>query len=974
MRNWTSRLVLLFCCVFGCVSGSPVHAEDFTASSLEFFEREVRPLLASKCFACHSDAMAEPQGGLRLDSRQAVLAGGDSGAAAVPGDIDASLLLDAIGYESGMDMPPDEPLSASQQAILRQWIEQGIPWPTESATPSGFDLDSRREHHWSWQPLRQSEPPVESTKNHAPNSATPYTYQQPLDTFIRADLDKADLSAAPPASRTAILRRLYFDLVGVPPTVEELDRFLEDESPLALTRVIDGLLADPRLGVRWGRHWLDVVRFAETYGHEFDFPIPYANRYRDWVIESINDDLPYDQFVREQIAGDLLPTPRLDPHDQTNRSIVGSAFLWFGDAVHAPVDVRADQAIRIDNQIDVLSKSFLGMTLACARCHDHKFDAISQQDYYAISGLLQSTTRTKNWLDPHQQTELAIEQVRHAADNLRTEVLAAIEPLPDAPIANPDPLTLFDFADPQTSRGTQVGWAFEPVSNGLFDARLRTANNQTARLDIEPAGWLDSARLGKPAVGIWRSAPFEIKHGALAYRAIGDGGGEIRIVIDGHFMIDYHQLLFAGSRFQPNTDSQWQWQVQRGDLHHYIGHTAHIEMIDEGAGYVGLSEVRWVPEGSPDPHDSQLSPVDGQPVPSLMIPWEQVLPAARAASDQWSSTVASIPQPDTILASAALVPRNIPLSIRGNANAPGDLVQRGNLTALSSSHTNDYSRLDLAQDWTSATNPLVPRVAVNRLWHHLTGRGLVSSCDNFGVLGDASDHPELLDYLANDLIRANWSMKHSLHRMLHSSTYAMSSRPIAESSAKDPANSMSHAMRLRRLAGEVIRDTALQLAGLNDERIVGPSVPIHLTETMTGRGRPGSSGPLLGEGRRSTFIEVRRNFLSPMMLAFDTPAPFTTVGKRNISNVPAQALVMLNDPLIRTCSDAWADRVLSLPELDDAQRLEHMYRQAFSRRPTDSERLTALRFLASAPAEQRPDAWRELAHALMNVKEFIFLP
>lgn len=937
----------------------PCIADEFTADQLEFFEREVRPLLAAKCFGCHSQTSEVAEGGLKLDSREAVLAGGDSGPAAAPHDLEGSLLLTAISYEGGLDMPPSEPLSAIQQQTLRRWIEMGMPWSTTTVSAEGFDLQARRETHWAWQPPQQTLPPT----------TTNTTWSQgPIDQFILSKLEQHELTPADATDRGTFLRRMSLDLIGLPPTVQQIEQYENDPSPMATVRQVDRLLTDPQFGVRWGRHWLDLVRYAETYGHEFDYGIPHVVSFRDWVINALNEDLPYDQFAVEQLAGDLLEEPRRDPVDGRNLSVVGSGFWWLGDAVHAPVDVLGDQHVRVDNQIDVASKAFQAMTVSCARCHDHKFDAISQADYYALAGLLHSSTRTTEWLDPQQTVETGFTEIQHLLSELHANILPLLEPLPKSAQQETAADVLFNFADPNAPRGTQVGWAFEPAAEQPFSVRLRGDLNQAPQVTIEPAGWLDSGRFGPKARGIWRSAPFEIKTAALAYRVIGDGGGEVRLVIDGHFMIDFHQLLFGGTKFNPNTEGQWRWHEQRGDLHHYIGHTAHIEIIDGGDGYVGLSEVRWLADGQRAPANEESA---GH---SLPLPWNEIETAARPIVNRWIEITNRLALPQPVLATAPLVARDIPLAIRGNPHESGPMVPRGDLTALSNETADIDCRLDLAKNWAAAKNPLFARVAVNRLWHHLTGRGIVASCDNFGVLGDVPTNLPLLDYMAIDFADAGWSLKRQLREILLSQAYRMQSIPSPAAKALDPANELFHSMPVRRLQGEAIRDSALQLAGKLDRQFGGPPVAIHLTEQMTGRGRPGHNGPLDGNGRRSIFVEIRRNFLSPMMLAFDTPPPFTSVGKRNTSNVPSQALVMLNDPLMRQCSTAWASRILQEPLADDNARIRQMYLEAFGRQPEPTELNTAAAFIQQANETQWAEAWRELAHALFNVKEFIFLP
>ncbi|WP_164103595.1 PSD1 and planctomycete cytochrome C domain-containing protein [Candidatus Laterigemmans baculatus] len=1002
---------------------------ETTPEAVEFFERQVRPLLAAKCFACHSDATDEPKGGLRLDSLDAVLHGGDSGPAATAGDVDGSLLIEAVSYESGLDMPPSEPLSAAERKILEQWVRLGLPWTTAKTSAGGFDLQERISSHWAWQPRRITPPPEAPPRptSSQPTSSQPEWAASAIDRFIRRGLDEAGLEPAERTSRPALLRRIYFDLIGLPPTPEQIARFAQDDRPDAFDRVVDRLLADPQFGVRWGRHWLDLVRYAETYGHEFDYPIPHAWKYRDWVVDSLNEDVPYDRFATEQLAGDLVADPRRDPIDQTNRSLLGTGFWWLGDAVHAPVDARDDHALRVENQIDVAGKTFLGLTIACARCHDHKFDAILQSDYYALGGLLQSTTRSLSPTDPGGRTTAAIDKVRRVAAELQAAVLAEqkLPPPPNQPPSSRSPAMLFDFSARSATGATTSGWAFDRRSQADWAVTVRTAPAEPlagtaeptgpaeqaagSRVVVEPASWVDSSRLGRAAVGVWRSPPFEITGDTLAYRVIGEGEAEVRLVVEGYFMNDYHQLLFGGIRFKPPSGSQWRWHIQSGDLRHYIGHTAHIELVDQGDGFVGLSHVQWLGEGEhPSADEGRMSQLRS-------LSREELSPHAAERLDAFLDASSNIPAPTPVLAAAPLPPRDIPLALRGDAGAPGERIPRGDLTALVSTLSSTATsvdrgagdRLELARNWTSAENPLFARVAVNRLWHHLTGRGLVASCDNFGVLGDAPSHPELLDYLVEDFVAGGWSSKRSIRAIVRTQTYAMRSEPRSEALAVDPTNRLLHTARVRRLEGEVIRDAALQLAGLLDRRLGGPSVPIHLSEEMTGRGRPAESGPLDGDGRRSLYIAVRRNFLSPTMLAFDTPMPATTAGRRNVSNVPAQALVMLNHPLFHEASAAWAERVVppggssdsegraesSLqtpsplvprdppggrvtvePEPSLAQRVTRMYREAFGRDPSATELETAIGFLTSVDAADRPAAWQELAHVLFNVKEFIFLP
>ncbi|HEV3259426.1 MAG TPA: DUF1549 domain-containing protein, partial [Gemmataceae bacterium] len=386
---------------------APARAADATPDGIEFFEKKIRPVLVENCYKCHGGR--KKKGKLQLDSRDGMLKGGETGSAVVPGRPDKSLLVKAVHYKDDvLRMPPRSKLSDDHIADLTAWVRMGAPWPrgagsgTVAAGLSAFNLKERAKH-WCWQPLQRHTPPA--VQHHDwPMS--------PVDRFILAGLEANGLAPAKPADRRTLIRRVTYDMIGLPPTPKEIDAFLADRSPNAYEKVVDRLLASPHYGERWGRHWLDLVRFAETYGHEYDFEMPEAYLYRDYVIRAFNTDVPYDRLVLEHVAGDLLPEPRRHPAEGYNESVLGSGFWFLGEATHSPVDVRADEASRIDNQIDVLAKTFLGLTVSCARCHDHKFDAISTKDYYALVGYLESSRYQRAFIDGPERTREPVRQLR----------------------------------------------------------------------------------------------------------------------------------------------------------------------------------------------------------------------------------------------------------------------------------------------------------------------------------------------------------------------------------------------------------------------------------------------------------------------------------------------------------------------------------------------------------------------------------
>ena len=385
----------------------------------EFFESTIRPLLADNCHACHSGRVDPAFGGLRLDSREGLLAGGDSGPAIVPGRPAESALVQRL-HGRPMLMPPTGPLSVEDISAVTRWVEMGAPWPEAAVTaaadppdPSApFDLPARRRAHWAWQPVQPAEPPA------VDDDAWPATPVGAVDRFILAVLGEAGLTPAPDAERAALIRRLSFDLRGLPPTPAEIARFAGDDSPAAYADLVDRYLDSPHFGERWARHWMDLFRYSESHGSEGDPDIPFAWRYRDYLIRAFNGDIPYDRLIREHLAGDLLPSPRLAADGRTNESMIGPANFRLIEHGFQPVDPWEDRVKWIDNQVDVASKAFLGLTVSCARCHDHKFDAISQKDYYSFFGTLYGARPTMRAVD----SRAVLDTNRDALAALKSEI------------------------------------------------------------------------------------------------------------------------------------------------------------------------------------------------------------------------------------------------------------------------------------------------------------------------------------------------------------------------------------------------------------------------------------------------------------------------------------------------------------------------------------------------------------------------
>ena len=1053
-----------------------LRAADASAEGIEFFEKKIRPLLADNCFKCHGNG--KKKGNLQLDSRAGLLRGGDSGPAIVAGQPEQSLLIKAIRYQDdNLRMPPRSKLADQHIADFAAWIKMGAPWPEKIAAHTAgpgdtFDMAGRR-RHWCWQPLQTCKPPA------VRQADWPHS---PIDHFVLAKLEANGLAPAKPADRRTLLRRVTYDLIGLPPTPAEIDAFLADDLPGAYAKVVDRLLASPHYGERWGRHWLDLVRFAETYGHEFDYEIPEAYRYRDYVIRAFNDDIPYDQFVVEHIAGDLLPAPRRHAVEHFNESILGTGFWFLGEMVHSPVDVRADEAERIDNQIDVLGKAFLGLTLACARCHDHKFDAITTKDYYALSGYLQSSRLQRTPIDAPARRLQTIEQLkalkRHAthlaisaaakrlherAENFGHYLLSARVQKEIAPPHDPlypwdrlwGPLTQPDqfIADRQalvqhlkdqvgqTSQALAAATVFEDFQTGTFqkwfvsgdafgtgpiqDARPLLSADPGSVQTVVPPGVAHSGLVSDKLQGVLRSQSFVITKKKILYHAAGRQA-QINLIIDGYQLI--RDPIYGGLTIKIDQGDDFQWHAQ--DVSMWLGHRAYVELIDNGPGYIAVDKIvcsdERPPAYAPNPllvsllGDPRLTSRDdlARKYQSLFVEiveqWqggnlaaqadckERVallnwllhhLPSQRqsdasAEHGQLAGFVkhckeleAALSPTQQCLAMADGTGWNDHVHIRGSPNRFGEEVPRRFLEAIAGDNRpcsqRGSGRLELARCMIDRPDALLPRVMVNRIWQHHFGAGIVRSPDNFGALGELPTDPELLDYLATEFVRQGWSIK-AMHRlMLLSSTYQMASRSEEASEARDPQNKLWHRMPIQRLEAECIRDALLAVSGQLHRTLYGPSVSPYLTPHMSGRGRPAQSGPLDGNGRRSIYLNVRRNFLTPLFLAFDYPIPFTTMGRRSVSNVPAQALALMNNPFVAQQAESWAAQALAQARQTPRERISDLYVAAFGRPPEDREMAEALNFLEEQGKRYNrvgdPQVWRDLCHVLFNVKEFIFI-
>ena len=824
----------------------------------DFFERKIRPVLVEKCYGCHNANLKAPFGGLRLDTGAGLQRGGDSGAVIAPGKpAEQSLLYKALLYTPGskLQMPPSGRLADGVLEDFKAWIESGAADP-RVATPAVAVTKKEQPPHWAFQPLKPASKTIDE-----------------------------HMAVGAPLDKRAWIRRVTFDLTGLPPTPAEISAYLADGAAGADKRVIERLLASPHYGERWARHWLDLVRFAETNGHEYDNDKLDAWRYRDYVIRAFNEDLPYDRLVREHLAGDLLREPRISRDGAHLESPIASGMLWFGEVLNSATDSVKTRADVVDNQVDVVSKAFLGLTLSCARCHDHKFDPLPTREYYGIAGMMHSTYFREAVIDSPAR-EAAAAAIREMATAITAQMVV---PPPKIQLRTSDQLL-------------KTGWH---TSGQAFVSRhgLRSLT-----------GSLTSDKFKMPKFWI-----HVLLRGDLN-ETNGKDGGSTRITLVAG---DYKSQHIA-----PVNKARWQWKSIRMTLEH--ARTCYFEVVDRDTEReIELGGIVF----SDDKEPPSFEVADATPRPDLQAQLD------------------ALPKPPTsifALISGDEEPRDVRVHIRGSHENLGDVAPRGFLKAVgeaSAIQPLGSGRLELAEWIASPRNPLTARVFVNRVWKHHFGTGIVKSVDNFGMMGEAPSNLTLLDTLAQGFIDSGWSIKW-LHRAMLASKYYRGALPV------------------RRLEAEAISDSLLAVSGGLNRTLYGPGILPFISKYQDGRGKP-KSGALDGEGRRSIYINIRRNFLPPMFLAFDYPLPISTIGGRGASTVPSQALLMMNNEFVEQQAKLWAERA-TREEPDESKRIAKLYNEAFGRDPAPQESTDTLAFA-------KANSWADLCHVLFNSAEFLYV-
>jgi hypothetical protein len=918
-----------------------LHAQ--TPAQLELFEKNARPLFTEKCQPCHSAKLRS--GGFDLSSPEGVKEAASIGIFGKAAEPENSPILKALSYENRIKMPPQGKLPAETIAAVRDWVAAGAPTP--ATTPSAGNslagtgvrpialrgvITDADKNFWSFKPLSQAPPPTPKLTDWAAN---------PIDQFILANLEKNGLTPAPQADKTTLLRRATFDLTGLPPTERELQAFLTDKSPAAFEKVVDRLLASPRYGERWGRHWLDVMRYADSTGSDEDHRYPHAWRYRDYVIQAFNDDMPYNQFVREQLAGDVLAA---DPNSGVGyRGIVATGFLALGKKALAQKDLPLKRYDVVDDQIDVTAKAFMGLTVTCARCHDHKFDPIATKDYYQMAAIFASTlSYEKGETGDPIQTPLAAPGEFEAFRKQWTAYNEIEEKVNK----------IIDF-DEDARKNRELGQN-QIASSMLVAYRVYAKGESTAA--AAAAAKIDEKQLTR-----WVEYLTDKKRPELAkWHAATDSTRED--------IAAQYQEDFRRSAYQYDQDLSW-WKEARSSFPKSgkIAGPRPRMTADKDPFFVAVWQNSGPLYRSSDEQLASLSPEKTQEARALLL--------------QAAGMEKTLPRKEIPMACAVREGETMDQKVflRGDYHSLGDPVQRTvpsilRLSAPAPEVKTKSGRLELANWIVDPHNPLPPRVMANRIWQGHFGDGIVRTPDNYGRLGERPTNPELLDYLAKTFIEDGWSIK-KMHRLIMlSKTYQMSAAFDEEKKAKDPENRLLSHFPRQRLSIEEIRDAYLAMGGDLDLTMGGTLDPGVGTDGETSANRISMNPEKTN--RRSVYLPLRRSNLPTLYTLFDFGDATSPEGHRSPTTVATQALFVMNSPLVIREATHVADTVLK-QQKQDKRRVEEIYLRVLDRRPDANEIDQGLTYLSSLRRKwndiDEEKAWTSLTHALMASNEFIFV-
>jgi hypothetical protein len=895
----------------------------------EFFEKKVRPVLVEHCYQCHSIQAQQNRklrGGLLLDSRDGLRKGGDSGPAIVPGKPRDGTLLSSLRYTGDTRMPPKGKLPDSAIADFEVWITMGAPDPRAAviARAKGLSIEEGK-RFWAYRQPVRIQPPV--VRGDWAESA--------IDRFVLTKLDASRLQPVADADRATLIRRVYFDLIGLPPTPEEIDTFLADTAPDAYPRLVDRLLASPHFGERWGRHWLDVTRFAESLTLR-GFVMKEAWRYRDHVIDTFNRDAPFDHFIREQIAGDLLPADSLE---QRRRQLTAVTFLSLGNTNLEEQDKKQLVMDAVDEQLDTLGKTFLAQTIGCARCHDHKFDPIPTKDYYALAGVLRNTrtlehANVSKWLEmplpaPPEQ-EAAYRRYEQSMAVLESRLKSARLTAPGGKIMAVKDLPGVVVDDTQAKK---VGaWtASKAIASYVGDGYIHDGDAGKGEKTLTFIPELPHA--GK----------YEVR---LAYSPGTNRAPAVPVTV---FSADGEKTLYVNQKESPPIDGLF---VSLGQYQFEKNGAGYVLIANEGTkGHVIADAVVFIPVEKLDA--SKPRAADTETIRKL----EEELKRLRASAPP-RDMVMTVQEEKSI--------EDARVHIRGSVHNQGELAPRGFLQVAMTGASpklpaHESGRRQLADWLASPDNPLTARVYANRVWHWLFGIGLVRTTDNFGTTGELPSHPELLDYLAIRFMEG-WSVKRLVREVVLSRTYRLSSRASAALTAGDPENRLFGRGNRRRMEAECIRDTILSVSGHLRVDMGGPTFNPTLAADY---------GYKHTDTRRSVYSPVFRNALPELFEVFDFADPSVTTGRRNVSTVAPQALFLMNHPFVTAQARHAAVRLLAEKNDDVQNRITRAYRLALGRPASEGERRLAEGFFRDRA--ESPESWALFFQALFGTIDFRYI-
>lgn len=989
MRRLTMAICLLLA---GC---ELVHGADSD------FDTTIAPLLSERCLDCHSGV--KPKGGLDLSRRQTALAGGDEGEAIAPGNPNKSRLWE---YVDDNKMPPKKPLSKEEKALLKTWIAAGAKWGSDPIDP--YRATTAKRAGYDWWALK----PVERAK--MPTVKDARWVRNPIDAFVLHRLESQKLHPTSAANRRTLIRRLSFDLRGLPPTPEEVAAFEKDNSPTAYDKIVDRYLQSSQYGERWARHWLDVVRFGESNGFEYDELRPNAWPYRDWVVNALNRDMPYDEFVRLQLAGDVL-RPNDPAAIAATGFLVAGAYDTVGQTQQSEAMKRVVRQDELEDIVGVVGQSFLGLTINCARCHDHKFDPIRQVEYYRLTAALGGVRHgerplpvDENALAQAQRRLAELEKRRTALERaVREQIQSERQTKPDVV---PKPLAQWDFT-------TGLRDSLDNLNGSLRgDARLGADGLKVDGKSSYVVSMPLKTDLKAKTLEVWVSLDNLKQRGGGAMSVQTIGGSAFDAIVYGE--IDDGQWM-AGSENFVRTKSF------RGPVETEVRRVVHLSFVWSEDGTIaayrdgkpygtpyqsgglhsfkaGQSEIlfglRHAPAGGnrmlagvilrANLYDRALAPAEvAASAGAGYIPVESVVarlsPENRSRHKRLSEEIdalsGSLAQPAARI--HAVVPRppeTTHVLLRGNPAQRAEVVSAGGIRSvaglnadfgLSDNAPEGERRKRLAEWITHPKNPLFARVLVNRLWHHHFGVGLVDTPNDFGFNGGRPSHLQLLDWLAAELVENGWRLKH-LHRLIvTSSTYRQASNWNEFASHIDADNRLLWRKSLRRLEAETIRDAALHVAGRLNPRMGGPGFQdLQLVRA------PGTAAvtyvPVEAVGdefRRRTLYRVwSRGGRNRLLDTFDCPDPSTTTPNRTVTTTPLQALAMLNNSFVLKLSEEFAERLEREAGTDIDQRIQRAYLLAFGRHAREDELKIARRIV-------RERGTSVLTRAIFNSNEFLYV-